>query len=386
MLRYLSLAVLLCIVSVAIAAPTVVVNGKVATITASDVDGKALVDIVALMQLLGGKATYDAAAGKIYVSSTAGGGAPAGGTKNLANFGTPQLPGDNGQIGQVYKLRNASPVYFRLNSAEYTVSQVPFSKAIIIPQADEKLLVLHFSVQNPQNTEQLFRFDSLHFTAVDAMNVNHEAKSIGDEQTKEDLQIHLKPAQRIEGYTTITVPAKGVIPKLMVLPPVANDGPVLRYDLRDIASPLPAPIADPADPSGATALEVVPAQLGAAYPLRYFDATVEKYETVDTALDAAAPKNGETYFVVTLSVKNKAALESLLRFDTIKATLKDANGLELKYRNLLAAGADVGFSQKVPADGDVRVRMYFAVPKGAKPATLSIREATSRTYQYDVSQ
>lgn len=388
MLRYLLLAVSLVVMSVALATPTVIVNGKAANITAADVDGKALVDVVALMQLLGGKASYDAATGKIYVNSTgSSGGAPAGSTKNLTNFGTPQLPGDNGQIGQVYKLRNGNPVYFRLNSAEYTVSQVPFSKALVIPEADEKLLVLHFSVQNPQNTEQLFRFDSLKFTAVDAMNVNHEAKSIGDEQTHETLQIHLKPAQRIEAYTCIVVPAAGVIPKLMVMPPLTNDGPVLRYDLRDQVTPLPAPIADPADPTGATAKEIVPAEFNAAYSLRNFDIAVEKCETVTTALDAAAPKNGDSYFVVTLSCKNKTALGNMLRFDSLGRTLTDADGLQFKSNNaLLAASSNVSFNQSVPAGATVRVRVYFTVPKDGKPKALGIREATSRTYEYDVSQ
>ena len=385
-MRYLFLVVLLFVVSAAVAAPTVVVNGKPAAIIVLTAEGKTFVDVFALMQLLGGKATYDAAAGKLYLSSTGSAGDVPAASNKLANFGTPQLPGDNGQIGQVYKLRSGSPLYFRLNSAEYTVSQVPFSKALVVPEADEKLLVLHFSVQNPQNVEVMFRFDSLKFTAVDAMNVNHEAKSIGDEQTQEDLQIHLKPAQRIEAYTCLVVPAKGVIPKLMVMSPLANDGPILRYDLRDIVTPLPAPLADPADPSGATALEVVPAQLNAPYSFRYYDATIEKYETVTTALDAAAPPNGGSYFVVTVLCKNKAANESVLRFDTFVPTLTDADGLQLKYRNLLAGTTNTVFSQRVASGAEARVRFYFTVPKDSKPKKLGLREATSRTYQFEVAQ
>ena len=385
-MRHLFPVVLLLVVSAAVAAPTVIVNGNPVTIPVMDVGGKAFIDVVALMQLLGGKATYDAGAGKLYINSTgapAGGGAPV----KLADFGTPQLPGDNGQVGQVYKLRNSSPLYFRLNSAEYTVSQVRFGAAAVIPQAAEKLLVLHFSVQNPQNVEALLRFDQLKFTAVDAMDVNHEAKSmLGDEQTQGDLSMRLKPAQRIEGYACIVVPAKGVIPKLMVMSPLTNDGPILRYDLRDRVAPLPAPIADPTDPSGATALEVVPAQLNAPYSLGRFDVTVEKVETVTTALDAAAPPNGGSYFVVTVLCKNKMGIDLLLRFDTLSPTLTDVDGQHLKFRNLLAATANSVFSQPVASGAEVRVRFYFTVPKDAKLKSLAIKEATSRTYEYDVSQ
>lgn len=383
-MRYLSLIALILVVSAVAAAPTVVVNGKQATVSVVDVEGKAFVDIVALMQLLGGKATYDAAAGKLYINSTAGGGpAPV----KLAEFGTPQLPGENGKLGQVYKLRTGSPVLFRLNSAEYTVAQVPFAKASVIPEGNQKLLVLHFSVQNPQNVEALFRFDTLKFTAVDQMNVNHEARMVGDEQTKADLNMRLKPAQRIEGYTCITVPAAGVVPKLMVMSPLANDGPVLRYDLRDQVTPLPAPIADPADPTGATALETVPAQLNMPFSLKNFDATVEKVESVTGALDAGAPPAGGSYFVVTMLCKNKTGIDAVLRFDTFASTLTDADGQQLKKgRDLLAATANSSFNQRVAPGAEARVRFYFTVPKDVKPKTLAIKEATSRTYAYDVSQ
>ena len=385
MLRYLVPIVLLSLMSAAIAAPTVIVNGTPSTVSATDIGGKAFVDAVALMKLLGGKASYDAATGKVYIN---GKGTPTAPSKNQAAFGTPQLPGDNGEIGQVYKLRNGNPVYFRLNSAEYTVSQVPFSKALTIPEADEKLLVIHFSVQNPQKDQEMtFRFDSLKFTAVDAMNVNHDHKSIGDEQTKENLQMHLKPAQRVEAYTCIVVPASGEIPKLMVMPPTASDGPVLRYDLRGKVAALPDSVADPADPTGATALQTAPAQLNAACPLRYYDLSVEKCETVTTAPDASASKAGDSYFVVTMLCKNKAALESVLRFDTLAVTLTDTDGQQLKRgRDLLAASSSNFFNQKVAPGAEARVRCYFIVPKDAKPKTLAIREATSRTYQWDVSQ
>jgi hypothetical protein len=385
MLRYLALVVLLCLVSAAIAAPTVIVNGTPSAVAATDIDGKAYVDAIALMKLLGGKASYDAATGKIYVN---GKGAPAASSKNQAAFGTPQLPGDNGEIGQVYKLRTGNPVYFRLNSAEYTVARIRFSKSLVIPEADEKLLVIHFSVQNPdKDQEMLFRFDSLKFTAVDAMNVNHDHKFIGDEQTKESLQMHLKPAQRVEAYTCIVVPASAEIPKLMVMPPLTNDGPVLRYDLRDKVAALPAPVADPADPSGATALKTVPAQLNTSYPMRFFDVAVEKTEAAATAPDGSSSKPGDSYFVVTMACKNTAELDSNLRFDTLALTLTDADGQQLKRgRDLLAATSSSSFNQKVPPGAEAHVRYYFIVPKDAKPNTLAIREATSRTYEWDVSQ
>lgn len=380
--------VLLLAACVALAAPVVTVNGTTAAVTVVDVNGKPFVDVMALMQLLGGSATYDAATGKLTITS-AGATTPPGGGRapvKLADFGTAQMPGENCQLGQVYKLRTGSPLYFRLNSAEYTVRQVRFGTATVMPEAAEKFLLLHFSVQNPQKVETLVRFDSLKFTAVDEMNVNHDKRGAwGDEQTQGDLNMRLKPAQRIEAYVCLPVPARGVVPKLIVAPPLSDDGPVLRYDLRDRVQPLPAPIADPADPSGATALETVPAQPKAAYSLRNFDVTVTGFETVSTALDAAPPKAGEAYFVANLTCRNKLASEMMLRFDTFATTLTDAAGLELKRHNdLLAAGSNASFNQRVKPGAEVSVRVYFPVPKDATLRSFAIREGTSRTYEYAI--
>lgn len=385
MLRYLLVMVSLVAMSAAVAAPTVIVNGETVNLSVIDRDGKAFIDIVALMQLLGGKATYNATAGKLYINSTTGTGTTA--PPKSGDFGTAQLAGDSGQIGQVYTLRTSNPIYFRLNSVAYSVSQLRFGKLMVTPEADEKLLVLHYSLQNPQKIEALVRFDTLKFTAVDQMNVNHDGKGwVGDEQTQGELGMRLKPAQRVEAYTCIVVPAKGVIPKLMVMPPNANDGPILRYDLRDKVTALPAPFADPADPTGATALEVVPGQANAAYPLKNFDVKVEKWETVTTALDGPAPKAGESYFVVTLSCTNKTGNDAVLRFDTFAVTLVDADGLQLKpYRDILAATSNVSFSQRVASEATARIRVYFTVPKDVKPKTFTIKESTSRSYAYDVS-
>ena len=384
---------LLLAVSSAFAATTVTVNGKAAPLTVVDVAGKAYVDVAALMQLLGGKATYDASAGKLYISSSGGAGgggggaAPAATAAKVAAWGTPQLPGDNGKLGEVYKLSVDRPLYFRLNSAQFTVNQVRIGDRAWTPDANQKLLVLNFSLQNPLKQDEVVRFDALRFTAVDAMNVNHECDADwGDALTKGSLEMALKPAQRIDAYTVIPVPAKGPVPKLMVQPPGENDGPVLRYDLRDQVQPLQAPVADPADPSGTTALETVPAQLNTPYSLGSFDVTVEKYGYVTTALDDDAPAEGDRYFTVTLLCKNKDTDEPTLRFDTFVARLMDADGQELEFRNMVGGTGNRAFEQAVKPDSETRVRIYFTVPKDAKAQTLSLQEGKSRTYVFDVAK
>jgi hypothetical protein len=59
----------------------------------------------------------------------------------------------------------------------------------------------------------------------------------------------------------------------------------------------------------------------------------------------------------------------------------------LKLHNqLLAATMNQAFNQRVKPDAEATVRFYFTVPKDDKLKTLAIKEATSRTYEYDVSQ
>jgi hypothetical protein len=102
--------------------------------------------------------------------------------KPAPKSGTVQLAGDNGVFGTVYSINKGNPIYFRLKSVEFTTNQVTIGENLYVPSAEEKLMVLHFTVQNPQKTEQFVRWDTLRFTAADAMNTNHEGDNEwGDE-------------------------------------------------------------------------------------------------------------------------------------------------------------------------------------------------------------
>lgn len=373
MCRHLTLVLLLLVALAAFASTaTVTVNGKTVTVPVLEQNGKSFVDIAALMALVGGKVTINK------TDTPSGGG---------ASSGTPQLPGENGEMGQVYIMRKANPLYFRLLSADYTTRQVRIGDSTYVPNANEKLLVLHFSIQNPQKTgELLARFDTLKFTAVDAMNVNHDfCGDWGDAETHNSLGISLKPSQKIEVYTVITVPAKGVVPKLMVQSPVDNDGGVLRYDLHGKVTSLPEPIADPADASGATALTTVPGKLNEAYPYANYSVTVEKFDFTTDKIQDEDPPDGGRYLLVTLLVKNESGGDAVLRFDTFAATLTSTDNENLDFGgDLLLASAYRKLDQQVKPGAETRIRMYFKVPKDVTPKTLALKENESRTYEFAV--
>jgi hypothetical protein len=305
-----------------------------------------------------------------------------------------QLAGDNGVFGTVYAIKKEGTLYFRLKSAEYTTDQVVMGDSLYVPKSDEKLLVLHFTVQNPQKSEQYVRWDSLNFTAVDSMNNNHDGNNDwGDDDAKDHAKIamSMKPAQTINVLTVITVPAKGSIPKLMVLPG-SDNGPVLRYIMNpDPKAPvqnkpgsLKAPIVDSADATGYTAIETVPGVVGTAYPYGNFDTTVEKFDYSTSAVGDYTPEDGGRLLLVTVLMKNESPSDQFLRYDTVAPVLTSTDGEELKYDDMFLATGNRPFAQNVKGLAEVRVRMLFEVPKDATPKTLALKENESRTYEFAV--
>ena len=307
-----------------------------------------------------------------------------------------QRAGGNGVFGKVYSSCQTGTLYFRLKSAEFTVDQVSVGETHYSPEADQKLLLLHFTIQNPQKVEQLVRWDSLNFTAVDAGNSNHEggadwgdetASATGSRPSHNKVDMNLKPAQTIDVYTVVKVPAKGIIPKLMVLPGEDN-GPILRYDLtkpENKVTPLKPPVADPSDPSGYTALETVPAALNAVCSGDCFDVTVQKFDYTTGKLDKEdPPEEGTRYLVATLLVKNDTPEKNQLRWDMLGPGLTSTDGGERNYEGMLLATADRSFDRNLNPGEEVTVRIYFTVPKDVTPKTLTLKEDNSRTYVFNV--
>lgn len=361
---------------------TVILNGQTVTIPVVEQDGRAYIDAVALMQLLGGKATYDGDAHKLWINPSARGGGGGG----AAAGGTAQLAGDNGVLGQVYILRKRDPLYFSLKSADFTVAQVKIGDTLYAPKAAEKLLVLHYTIQNPNKTNELnVRFDTLRLTAFDPDNNGHDMVGTwGDEKSGSKLDVNLKPSQTVAAYTVIAYPAKGAVPKLMVQSNYDDDGPVLRYDLTGKVTPLQAPVADPADPTGATALSTVPTQMNVPCPLSAFTATVTKFDYITDTIEDTAPPEGGRYLLVSLQMKNEDPGESTLRFDTLVAQLIDADGQTIDPKGLFAGSSLRSFNVAAKPGQSYDVRLCFAVPKDVTPKKLTIRENESRVYQFDV--
>lgn len=295
--------------------------------------------------------------------------------------GTTQLDGNAAKIGQTFTLGKASPVNFTLISAEYATGRVAIGGTLVVPKADEKLLVLRFTAHNP--TKQDLALYNLTFTAVDLLNVNHKHESsFVRAGTSEEYRASLKPAQKIELVSVIRVPASGVVPKLIVQ---NGDGGVLRYDLRGAVKGVPAPFADARDASGATALKDAPAKLGVTYATGRYDMTFESVTFSSEALLDRTPPAGKRYVLATVALTNRGANDDSPSHYTFGRELLDADGEPVAFW-ILAKGnrPEEAINRAVKPGETYRVRLVFVAPADVGLRQLTVREGNGHGLVFDL--
>jgi hypothetical protein len=307
-------------------------------------------------------------------------------------LGTTQLPGDFGKLGQTYTIGKRDPINFTLDSARYVADRFFVNGRGTYPKADEKLLVLRFTVHNPQPRDVYFDGARLTLTAVDAQDTNHVASGEAVRAGVTDQPAFgaaLKPAQKVQLETVIRVPAKGEAPKLIVQ---REDGaPVIRYDLRGKAAPVAAPFADPADTTGATALKDVPVAPGAYVPFGGYDLKVESVAAVTGKLNGYAPQAGSRYLTVICSLRNATGADQPYYPQYFDTTLRDADGEKVAgNHSMLKASRDELASGKLAPGEEARVRFFFPLPTGVKAKSFTISEGLfggrdGRTLTFDLT-
>lgn len=302
-------------------------------------------------------------------------------------MGTAQLPGDDGKIGVTYTMGSENPVNFTLNSAELSLDHFVQGENAWVPKRDEKHLVIYYTLQNPQKEELGVNWNTLHFTVVDEMNVNHEyTEYVSDKVSKNKLDMTLKPGQKVEAYTYFVLPAEGRAPKLMVIP---NKGPVLRYDMRDKIKTLVAPFADPKDPTGYTALKEVPAQKGVAYNTGALSVTLDSVSVNDTPMMQDWQPAENTHNVVfTMIYKNISPAEVGVNWATIAYDLHTEQGEQIPWNQyILLANAGRKLDMTLKPGEETKARAWFEVPADSKAGKFSFCEGESgRLFTVDVSK
>lgn len=306
-------------------------------------------------------------------------------------LGTTQLPGEFGKMGVTYTMGKSYPLNVTLKSADYSIAPISIGNRTVVPKAEEKLLLLHYTVQNPTPREISYVWSDLLFTAVDSKDINHEyIQTVYREGDREGQAIRLKPGQKIDVATVIIVPAAGVVPKLII--ERQKGEPVVRYDLRGKVTPLPALAADTADTSGATALKIIPARPGIFYPLGVFNTRLDEVAYVDGPLLRREPGEGKRWLTAIFTIKNTTNRTERYVWSDFLPELRDADGEKSEYnQSILKASRDEAASDDVAAGEEARIRFYFALPEKVEGKTLRLAEGkkvdvrVARIFAFDLT-
>lgn len=358
---------------------TVLVNGKTSKLETIQKNGKVFVDGIQFAKALGANAKLEA--GKLVVT-TAGG--------VVYTQGTTQQAGGVGQLGKAYTLGKENyALNFTLKSAEFLVARQVIGTDIIAPKPNEKLLLLHCTIQNPQKQEANLSNGQIKFTAVDSKNKNHvRFYYFAREGDNKELNIYLKPGQKIDVVAPIIVPANGAIPKLIVEGALANN-PVVRYDLSKGIKGLPAPYADPKNPFNAP--NTVSVKTGQYYPDKEFDFKLESFVFSSEKPSGETPIEGKRFLMVTFSARNPINDDQTRYLLSLKNDLKfivtdvngDLNNGSFEWYKAGTSDRIENFPQ-MAYNQEYKFRIAFQLPKDINPKTLTVN-GNLRNFVFDIS-
>lgn len=306
-------------------------------------------------------------------------------------MGTQQLQGYEGALGQTFTIGKGTPLNFTLKKAEYSVGRVNIGTYSHLPKGDEKLLVLHYTIQNPRKQAFNYTPGYLVFKAVDANGVTRD--SLADEArevTGERVNFALQPGQKVEVYTALRVAAYGEVPKLIVQSYYEPKAPIVRYDLRGKASKLAAPFADPADAKKATALKLVPAKTGVYYPVvDVMDVRIDSISYTTEFLAGRQPGAGQRFCTAAATIKNRSNRPVRFSQSYFRADLKDADGEKTNYgTSILKASRNEEAGAELLPGEEAKIRFYWLLPEKVDAATILLQygyDRESRTYAVDVA-
>jgi len=314
-------------------------------------------------------------------------------------LGTTQMAGGDAHFGQTYTLAtNDGPLNFTLTSAEYAVGRINMEPNFsCAPQADEKLFILHFRVKNPNKTDYYFSSGPI-FQTVDANNnTGDDSGYIRRESAKDSVGASIKPGQGIDDLVTYAlVPAKGPLSKIIIkYGRVGTQDKVTRFLLgtgANTVKPIPAPYADPSDPSGATPLDVVPAKIGATYTAGFFDFTLDSVAYAPGPFGDTAADSGKRFVVATVTMISKTWQKSYMYPFAIGGTLVTVDDEKTTSDTMLKPKRDEIFDgDDIEPDASQTVRLLFPIPNDAKAKSLKLFEGIDNTgkvtqaFEYDLS-
>lgn len=310
-------------------------------------------------------------------------------------LGTNQLPGEFGQFGKDYTIGTEAPLNVNLLSAEYRADRFLGENNVgeaysWVPLKNQKLLVIKYTVQNPNNRDTRLWYNSFQIIAVSADDQNSKILNhpwIGNNTKYEDVQ--LKPAQKVTLTAAILVPAQGEVPKLIIQRSQDDRAAVVRYDLRGKVKK----IADSMySENGIDANEKINVPLGTYFAWSGADIQVNGVEEIpgDRLLDMRCDR-GQKFVAIKLKARGVSLYPARLWYGMFDVRLSTSDGETVdiyKSDNLLRGGRDEKFDGKVPVGEEQGLRLIARIPKDTSVTgftmTLKNYEEQGRIFKFTI--
>jgi hypothetical protein len=318
--------------------------------------------------------------------------------------GQQQLVGGTGQFGTTYSLKNG--LNFAILAGRYSVAPYNSYGALSVDN-DHKLVVLDLAIKNATPQDQFFNPDSM-FTLVDDKDqVYPDSGSLMlESQGNKDFSATLRPGQGLGQpalkdplHIAFIVPAKARINKIMLnVGRLNTNEQVVRYLLvappakpsapdapKNFLAPLPDYMRDPADSWGATALEEGKGAPNVFLPTGAYEVRFDGLtSTTDAIFNGAAPDDGKTYVVMAITARHpmtgEIGLFDLEGGDAPQWQIKDADGEVYKPIGYRKSKADEDPDHTFHLNDEYSFRVVFALPRSAKPKTLTIGAGNGHRY------
>jgi len=304
---------------------------------------------------------------------------------NTVVIGTKLLNGNHAKLGVTYVLGKRDPINVTLNKLEYSVEPIRFGNSIITPKSNEKLLVVHYTLQNCVSSARHISWSSMDIVAVDSDNVNWRyLQDVAIESTHAICRAYLKPAQKIMLYTAILVPAQGKIPRLVFQ---SLDKQVLRYDIQQKTAPLPDYVTGPRDFTKTSAQQLVLSKMGKYYPFGELHARIDSAVFSNGPFKNQTPKEGYRYLIVKGTAKNVLFKKHSFDWTTFKPALVGGKGIEIPWgEEVFYANKDQDIKTEINPNKELQFRWIFEIPDNQQVRSISVTEGSGRTFIFNLNQ
>ena len=160
-------------------------------------------------------------------------------------------------------------------------------------------------------------------------------------------------------------------------------------DPKNVVAPLPANVADPSDPSGATALPLGKGVLGEYVPSGYFHMKVNSATFSTDPMEKSAPPNGKHYVVVSCTAQEvcdaREGTFDLCGGNTTTWLLTDTDGDTYKPDYELKAHADADIDHSFAKGDEYNFRVVFTIPTAVTVKNFVMGAQSGRMWSFDGS-